>query len=402
MSNVREDIREMSDDKRERYAQAIETMFQNGDYARNAKYHDTYCKHGEETFPGWHRAYLHAFEQDFQKADRDNGKDGNIGLPYWDWSRDVNGERFPQWINKRWPEPNMKGISSSDRKGLRYAINSDGAIKKGIARQRSVKQAYDSLYVNEHWKVASKRWGRGTNIEGSHDGIHIIVGAPMPSVRLAAFHPIFFLHHCNVDRIYESYLKENPDSSEEFASQQQGLARKNEENRFTTPLEPFKLNGRNFMPADTFDIEKLGYHYDQLLGLQPQQMREMPTYALYSVDIKVLMKKSYELHVFVVHEDQAQSFRVPTIDDSLERCPQYGGSGAIFGGKDPSKCKNCSTRKPFTVKVDITKALTSQNLSRSRAHIITHAIEMDEYGVVTQEFLLSSDVSTATQANETD
>ena len=26
------------------------------------------------------------------------------------------------------------------------------------------------------------------------------------SVPTAAFHPIFWLHHCNVDRVYESFL----------------------------------------------------------------------------------------------------------------------------------------------------------------------------------------------------
>eukprot|EP00965_Chrysotila_dentata_P160301 5293305-Pleurochrysis_carterae.AAC.1 len=41
---------------------------------------------------------------------------------------------------------------------------------------------------------------------GSHNSIHVAVGYPMTSVKWAAFHPIFFLHHCNVDRLYEAYL----------------------------------------------------------------------------------------------------------------------------------------------------------------------------------------------------
>ena len=42
-----------------------------------------YCEHGRETFPGWHRIYLYEFEQSLQRADRRNGNNGNIALPYW-------------------------------------------------------------------------------------------------------------------------------------------------------------------------------------------------------------------------------------------------------------------------------------------------------------------------------
>ena len=41
------------------------------------------CEHRQETFPGWHRAYLVAFEKGLQAADRALGNDGQIALPYW-------------------------------------------------------------------------------------------------------------------------------------------------------------------------------------------------------------------------------------------------------------------------------------------------------------------------------
>ena len=43
----------------------------------------SYCEHRQETFPGWHRAYLVAFEKGLQEADRALGNDGQIALPYW-------------------------------------------------------------------------------------------------------------------------------------------------------------------------------------------------------------------------------------------------------------------------------------------------------------------------------
>ena len=56
----------------------------------------SYCVHGWEAFPGWHRAYLVEFERTMRRADMANGGDGDIGLPYWDWLQPVvKGETFP-------------------------------------------------------------------------------------------------------------------------------------------------------------------------------------------------------------------------------------------------------------------------------------------------------------------
>ena len=39
----------------------------------------------------------------------------------------------------------------------------------------------------------------------------------------SSFHPIFWLHHANVDRIYEKYLELEPDSAREFERHQARL-----------------------------------------------------------------------------------------------------------------------------------------------------------------------------------
>eukprot|EP00966_Prymnesium_polylepis_P005626 128608-Prymnesium_polylepis.1 len=58
-----------------------------------------YCVHGREAFPGWHRAYILAFERMMRRADMALGGDGAIGLPYWDWSApEVHGEVLPRIV----------------------------------------------------------------------------------------------------------------------------------------------------------------------------------------------------------------------------------------------------------------------------------------------------------------
>lgn len=44
--------------------------------------------HGGPAFCPWHRYFIAKFEQDLQAADRANGRDGTIALPYWDWTND--------------------------------------------------------------------------------------------------------------------------------------------------------------------------------------------------------------------------------------------------------------------------------------------------------------------------
>eukprot|EP01047_Picozoa_sp_COSAG01_P110262 COSAG01_NODE_39094_length_481_cov_0.814136_1_plen_116_part_01 len=61
-----------------------------------------YCAHRRECFPHWHRPYLVEFEHALQRADIKLGGDGNIALPYWDWSEtEVNGEVFPRIVREK-------------------------------------------------------------------------------------------------------------------------------------------------------------------------------------------------------------------------------------------------------------------------------------------------------------
>ena len=45
-----------------------------------------FCVHGPVYFAIWHRVYMLDFENVMRKADMELGNDGQIGLPYWDWS----------------------------------------------------------------------------------------------------------------------------------------------------------------------------------------------------------------------------------------------------------------------------------------------------------------------------
>lgn len=92
-----------------------------------------------------------------------------------------------------------------------------------------------------------------------HDRVHVAIGGMVGSVPRAAFNPVFFMLHCNVDRVYESYLKDNEDSQREYERNQAVLnQRTGRDDVYKGALQPFKLKGRDFFPADTFDTKELG------------------------------------------------------------------------------------------------------------------------------------------------
>jgi hypothetical protein len=100
----------MPEEEQKRFVEAIKTSWKNIDgpgsneYFRVCNIHGKFCHHNIETFPVWHRAYMLEFERVLQEADKKNGNDGRIGLPYWDWENvEEDGEVVPKIIRDEIP-----------------------------------------------------------------------------------------------------------------------------------------------------------------------------------------------------------------------------------------------------------------------------------------------------------
>ena len=69
--------------------------------------------------------------------------------------------------------------------------------------------------------VCAPRVGRSryVSVEKSHNSVHGIVSGIMSSFQ-SSFHPVFWMHHNNVERFFTAYLAMNPDSHQEFYDHQ--------------------------------------------------------------------------------------------------------------------------------------------------------------------------------------
>jgi tyrosinase len=182
---------------------------------------DEYCKHQPELddsgrqvhlFLCWHRAYMLNFELLLQRAIGDD----TLGLPWWNWrsSEDMPKAYSEESIDNR-PNPLYKfrmRFRGRTRNGQDVNVDKDTERRVGeaisipeireIAQTRGVD--IPDLYRMNDFRQFSE------GLRGVwHNAIHGYVGGEMGDPNLAAYDPIFFPHHCNIDRIWAIWQVRN-------------------------------------------------------------------------------------------------------------------------------------------------------------------------------------------------
>ncbi|KAI0422786.1 tyrosinase [Xylaria grammica] len=110
------------------------------------------------------------------------------------------------------------------------------------------------------------------NVEFIHNNIHYWVGGNgghMSQIPVATFCPTFWLHHCNIDRLFALWQTLNPDKWFETDIQRffdQKIVGSGSVITNKTPLRPFHKDtgGTYWTPDDARDWFKLGYTYPEL------------------------------------------------------------------------------------------------------------------------------------------
>jgi len=165
------------------------------------------CQHGSFFFLSWHRMYLYFFERILRSASEDNA----FALPYWNYSKPTE-RSLPEVF--RQPATSANPLFVSER---RPSINAGGQL---TASQTSATTALASTVFDSPTGSGSSFGGQrvaapihfsgphGLLESQPHDIIHVIVGGNgwMSDPNLAARDPIFWLHHCNIDRLWAHWI----------------------------------------------------------------------------------------------------------------------------------------------------------------------------------------------------
>lgn len=156
--------------------------------------------HGAPGFLPWHRAYLLDLERELQAIDP------SVALPYW---------RFDQ------PAPNiftLEFFGVSDALGtVKFSPSNplqfwktDGV--QGINRRPffNTSTAPPGLRTEAQTLALGTQFPAFRTMEGNpHGSAHTSFGGSISSINTAARDPLFFLLHCNVDRLWAKWQRQN-------------------------------------------------------------------------------------------------------------------------------------------------------------------------------------------------
>ena len=206
-----------------------------------------YCDqaHGQPAFLPWHRAYLHRFEL----ALRSTGHD--VMLPWWDW---VTVRRIPDayqeipnaenplrsvHINVRALEQGRRAEGEQEDADEIRLARIPGTVRepaRGGSRLPTAKEIEAVMAYTDFTSFTS-------NLEDYNGNVHVWVGGHMGDIPFAAYDPIFWAHHCMIDRLWRMWQLRHPQ-----ASFPRNVARQ--------VMEPFNLTAE-----DVLDPTTLGYDY---------------------------------------------------------------------------------------------------------------------------------------------
>jgi tyrosinase len=200
--------------------------------------------HGKPAFLPWHRAYLLRFEQ----ALRDTGYD--VMLPWWDWTRTrkippafaeaqkPNGSANPLYSAPISRRALVEGARSGDEETARLAELPRTEREPGRPGTRlPTREEIEALMKHRSYEDFR------SDLEDYHGNGHIWVGGHMGNLPFAAFDPIFWAHHCMIDRLWRIWQLRHPQAS--FPRRVRAQV-----------MTPFSLTA-----ADVLDPTALGYDY---------------------------------------------------------------------------------------------------------------------------------------------
>ena len=197
----------------------------------------------EDDFLPWHRMYVYYFE----KIIRDVTGEKTFTLPYWNYSvaGPEHGVIPPEFTKKN--DPLFKSLYVENRSpGVNMGQPIDKGRPPGALSTDALAECFYEPTSGVHPGFCSKL------DNGLHGMVHVLVGdgQNMGSVPWAARDPIFWLHHCNIDRLWASWNKagrSNPAGMGSFT--------------FAENKMPVVAKISDWMFPET---EKHGYCYDHL------------------------------------------------------------------------------------------------------------------------------------------
>lgn len=347
-----------------------------------------YCAHSETRFIAWHTPYIYQFELLLNKYNTSKDK-SYITLPYLFITTEPTDLSF---MNTKQIEIMLDGVMTTienplapennyyfDKKGCKKIVTRNGFLvpttKSEITLVKSTNNElynvlyalrYDTFSSNTLFNKVLKKLIDFNPIEIPHNNIHDIIGGfggNMSEISISAYDPIFWLHHCNIDRFFYNWLAKITNNfihtiTFPFIS----------DNTLNNTLSPFQ----NTNPyTDNPNAYKFGWSNESLNFLKIRNMIQLEKYPYTYEHIEMkpyhFSKASIEIFGMPIpcETTQISVFLHPknTIITDSNKNEFLAGSACWFGmNRYQGNCKRCNVSRT-NFKISIQQFLDDNNIS---------------------------------------
>jgi tyrosinase len=215
---IRKDHRTLTVDEQNRFLNAFTQINSIGALGPLVDIHSNaiHQMHGNPRFVPWHRIYLIRMEELLMSVDP------TVCIPYWKSSEE---QAFPSWLLGFTPTVTL--------------MTGPHTVTRNIGVFATLPTAADvaTAMANGTFNTFAPA------LEGIHDSGHVWVDGSMMAFATAPCDPVFWMHHCEIDRIWAEWQTANPGQNPALA----GAA---------ATMDPWTET-----EVDTRDIAALGYAY---------------------------------------------------------------------------------------------------------------------------------------------
>ena len=240
------------------------------------------CQHGSWYFLPWHRGYVIALEANIRAAVIALGGPSDWAIPYWNYFKTDQYKLPPAFASKDWPDGTGNNPLFTEAR-FGPDDNDPGNVY--------VPMDYMNLNAMNEPKFTGVTSGGATGFGGidtgfshggkthgkmesmPHDMVHVYVGGQQPGTGepglmaappSAALDPIFYLHHANIDRLWESWrvMPAPPTHDDPTQKRWLGGPQSTGERNFSMPMPDG--TGWDYTPTEMADYAALNFEYDDL------------------------------------------------------------------------------------------------------------------------------------------
>ena len=162
---------------------------------------NVYCRHHENAYNPWHRAYLQLFEDTLRSVPGCE----DVTLPYWDITADeIPSALYEPPLDKYTIKPELCTLVGQCYGPNHQTQRNTAAELLNEIEAFGIPANIEEALGHSHWERFNG-WDGGRTQDGiirAHDAGHAAGGPTLANQDVAAFDPIFWFFHANWDRLW--------------------------------------------------------------------------------------------------------------------------------------------------------------------------------------------------------